>query len=267
MILSNAVLPLPPLYAPGKIDIIRAIILRETRVRFGRKRLGYLWAILEPLLHIIALSAIFILFNRTSPVEEEMPVFFATGVLPWLLFTGIVGRTMSAMDANQGLLVYPHLVPVDFMVGRIVLESITYLLVAALLYVTAWFLDAAPAIDNPLLLIIAWGCLTLFAGGIGMVNAAIIMFVPSYETMYLAVQRILYFLSGIFFLMNDMPTDIRQMLAWNPVLHGIEWVRSTVLESYEGEYIEYGYFIACTLVIVTAGLTAERLFRREMRSG
>ena len=70
MMIAGAALPLPPTHQPNKLDVIRAIILRETRVRFGRKRLGYLWALLEPMLHILALSGIFILFNRVSPVEE-----------------------------------------------------------------------------------------------------------------------------------------------------------------------------------------------------
>ena len=35
-----------------QLRVIGALILREIRGRFGRAKLGYLWAIFEPLMHI-----------------------------------------------------------------------------------------------------------------------------------------------------------------------------------------------------------------------
>ena len=40
----------------GQHRVMRALILRETRTRFADTRLGYGWALLEPILHIALLS-------------------------------------------------------------------------------------------------------------------------------------------------------------------------------------------------------------------
>lgn len=38
---------------------VEALFLREIRTRFGKFRLGYLWAILEPSAHLLILLGIF----------------------------------------------------------------------------------------------------------------------------------------------------------------------------------------------------------------
>jgi capsular polysaccharide transport system permease protein len=41
------------------VRVIHALIIRETRTRFGDSRLGYGWALIEPVLHIALLWVIF----------------------------------------------------------------------------------------------------------------------------------------------------------------------------------------------------------------
>ncbi|HAX2293506.1 TPA: ABC transporter permease, partial [Escherichia coli] len=38
---------------------VHALFLRELRTRFGKYRLGYLWAVLEPAAHLLIMLAIF----------------------------------------------------------------------------------------------------------------------------------------------------------------------------------------------------------------
>jgi len=57
--------PLRPLPGFGErlrnqCRVIHALIIRETRTRFGDSKLGYGWALLEPILHITLLSLVFL---------------------------------------------------------------------------------------------------------------------------------------------------------------------------------------------------------------
>ena len=62
--------------------VIQALIIRETRTRFGDSRLGYGWALLEPVLHIALLSAVFSLLVRGSPpIGTHFFVFYYTGLI------------------------------------------------------------------------------------------------------------------------------------------------------------------------------------------
>src|SRR5205823_2306288 len=47
--------------------VIGALIIRETRTRFADSKLGYGWALIEPVLHIMLLSATFSILMHGQP--------------------------------------------------------------------------------------------------------------------------------------------------------------------------------------------------------
>ncbi len=48
-------------------QVIHALILREIKSRFGRLKLGYLWAVFEPAAFVALFSLIFALAHETAP--------------------------------------------------------------------------------------------------------------------------------------------------------------------------------------------------------
>ncbi|HFO7348730.1 TPA: ABC transporter permease, partial [Escherichia coli] len=64
---------------------VEALFLREIRTRFGKFRLGYLWAILEPAAHLLVLLGIFgYIMHRTMP-GISFPVFLLNGLIPFFI--------------------------------------------------------------------------------------------------------------------------------------------------------------------------------------
>ncbi|HEX3952409.1 MAG TPA: tetratricopeptide repeat protein [Stellaceae bacterium] len=62
--------------------VIRALIIRETRTRFGDAKLGYGWALLEPILHISLLSVTFaVLMHGRPPIGTHFFIFYYTGLI------------------------------------------------------------------------------------------------------------------------------------------------------------------------------------------
>ena len=59
--------------------VIQALIIRETRTRFGDAKLGYGWALLEPILHITMLSAVFsLMMQGRPPIGTHFFIFYLT---------------------------------------------------------------------------------------------------------------------------------------------------------------------------------------------
>ena len=70
-----------------QLRVIHALIIRETRTRFGDSKLGYGWALLEPILHILMLSLVFAVMMRgRPPIGDEFFIFYYTGIIPYHLF-------------------------------------------------------------------------------------------------------------------------------------------------------------------------------------
>lgn len=76
--------PLPGFRARlrSQCRVIQALIIRETRTRFGDSKLGYGWAVLEPILHITMLSAVFsLMMQGRPPIGTHFFIFYFTGLV------------------------------------------------------------------------------------------------------------------------------------------------------------------------------------------
>ena len=110
----------------GQTEVIMALILRETRTRFGRNRLGYLWALIEPIVVTFTFYGVHVDANRGKP-EAGMGLFafIATGVLPFTLFMNTVTRVADAVTSNKAMLYYPQVRPIELVIARAALEAAT----------------------------------------------------------------------------------------------------------------------------------------------
>jgi capsular polysaccharide transport system permease protein len=113
----------------SQLDVIVALILRETRTRFGRNRLGYLWALVEPIVVTFTFYAVLLVAGRATPPGMGMFGFIATGVLPYTLFSNTVTRVSDAVSSNKALLYYPQVRPLDLVIARALLEAATFVAV------------------------------------------------------------------------------------------------------------------------------------------
>ncbi|HFM0752662.1 TPA: ABC transporter permease, partial [Escherichia coli] len=83
-----------------QVAAVKALFFREIRTRFGKFRLGYLWAILEPASHLLILLGIFsYIMHRTMP-DISFPIFLINGLIPFFIFSNISRRSVGAIEAN-----------------------------------------------------------------------------------------------------------------------------------------------------------------------
>ena len=114
--------------------VVHALIIRETRTRFGDSKLGYGWALLEPTAHILMLSLVFaVLMRGRPPIGEEFFIFYYTGIIPYHMFVHTSSSMTYAIAGNGSLLQLPLVGTFDVLMARGLLELLTDTLVAALL--------------------------------------------------------------------------------------------------------------------------------------
>ena len=92
-------------------DVTFGLLIRELKTRFGSYRLGYAWALLEPLLMISAFSLIFGMRSQSGFGGVPAQVFITAGYLPFMFFNKVVSQLKSAVSANMGLFCYRQVTP------------------------------------------------------------------------------------------------------------------------------------------------------------
>jgi len=241
--------------------VIGALILREMRVRFGRSQLGYLWAIAEPLTYLTAFSAMFHYLDRHPPFGNSMLLFFSTGVLPFQLFRHVGNQLASAFNANQALLTYPIVQPIDTILARAILEIATSLFVMLIVF-GAIIVTGNGQLPNDVMRIIeALLLLSLIGFGYGLMSAVIITRINSWQHVSRLIMTPLMFLSGIFFSLDSVPTRLRDIVSWNPILHGVEMFRDGYYSNYRGVQIDAFYLATFGIGLTFIALTMERTIR------
>jgi len=246
--------------------VIRAVILREMRTRFGESKLGYGWALIEPVAHIGLLSATFaVLMHGQPPIGRHFFLFYYTGLIPYHMFIHTSGGMSHAIIGNAPLLQLPLVTTFDVIAARGLLEIATDIVVAVLLLIGFGALGVASAPDDlwgaslALLTTAALGC------GVGYVNAVITVLVPSWEKAFAQFTRLLYFTSGIFYVPGMMPGWVRDMLAWNPMLHAIDWFRAGFFDGYQPHWLDRSYMAMSAVLWLMLGFALERGLRRRLR--
>lgn len=267
----------PPVMADGDASFaaalvargraIHAILLREIRTRHARSRLGYVWALLEPIGHLATLGSVFFLLNHgPPPVGESLFLFYVTGLLPYLAFSHTTQAVSSARDDAGGLHHLPAVGPLDMAAARAELQLVTEIVVAALVLsgvALAMGVDAMPhSLPTTLAGLL---CLWLMGCGMGLVGLVASDRMPAWDQFWNAVVRLLYFASGIYYSPLVMPAPVIEALEWNPILQGIEWVRSGFFAGYDPPWLDRGYALGFAIALFVLGLSLERATRHRLR--
>jgi capsular polysaccharide transport system permease protein len=207
-------------------SVVTALFLREMQTRFGSRRLGYLWAILEPAAIIAVFWIMFGLSLRKSMPGVDYPMFLMTGMLPFHLFSKTVIRSMQAFKANQGLFNYRQVKPIDTLVARCMVECLIYFVVFLIFVAAGMLLGFDAAIDDILGLGMVFTLFVCFSFSTGLLCAVIGSFSEGFENTIQIMMRPLFFASGIFFAVSIVPVKFRWILLLNPVLHFLELIRT-----------------------------------------
>lgn len=245
-------------------SVVKALFLREMKTRFGANRLGYLWAVLEPLAHVAVLSVIFGFSMRKALPGVDFPVFIATGILPWLLFTNIVTKSISAFDANRGLFAYRQVTPFAALAARTLVEGYVYAMVFLILLALGWFLGYDVSVADPAGVLLAAIQLVLMAFGVGSLLAVAGSFSENVSKVTGLVFRPLYFVSAIFFSVEAVPERFREWLLYNPLVHFMEGFRSAWFESFDSRFYDPSYLLAWTVAPLFLGLWVYRAEKEKV---
>ncbi|WP_444908809.1 ABC transporter permease [Microbulbifer sp. TRSA005] len=239
-------------------DVIYALLVREMKTRFGKWKLGYAWVLLEPAMHIMVLAAIFSFLGRDFYPGIPTMLFMLAGIAPFLFFSHCFNKSIAAVDSNRGLFNYRQLRPFDAVVSRVMLEFVIYLVsLVALLGILAWF-GVSATFNNFLLLVVVNFLYLCFCFGMSLALCVGGAKYPEMSKFGSLIQRPLYFMSGVFFSLEQVPEQYHPYLSWNPLLHVIELTREGLFSSYHGMFANLPYLAFSSLVMLGFGLLVYR---------
>lgn len=249
-------LPEPSLKPPtfGAFRTITALILREMEATYGRSPGGYLWAIIQPVGVIFLLSLAFSLLVKTPALGVSFFFFYATGYLPFDIYTVIQDKTSHALRYSRPLLAYPSVTWMDAILARFILNFLTSVTVFALVIGAIILTVETRAALDLILVLQALAMVGILGIGVGVMNCLLRGIWPVWGIIWHILSRPLFLASGVLFLYEDMPREVQDILWWNPLLHATGLMRAGFFPNYHASYVSYSYGYGFGLVLTAFGL-------------
>lgn len=244
-------------------DTVHALLMRELKTRFGAKKLGYFWAVVEPAAQAVIMASLFSLIGRDSISGVEVALFMITGLLPFKFFSKLLPQLAQAVHANRSLFAYRQVTPIDPLLTRLLIETATFLVVYVLILTAmAWLgFDVWP--QNMLALLGASALLLILAAGIGLIMCCAVAYWEDATKVLAMVMIPMFFVSGIFFCATMIPQQYWYLFSWNPIFHVLELSRDAFFPTYTTPVGSWEYVGLCALVSFSVGLMLFNLNRNR----
>ncbi|HSR50631.1 MAG TPA: ABC transporter permease [Acidobacteriota bacterium] len=215
-------------------DLIFNFAARDLRSRYVGSAMGFFWAIVHPLALLVTYSLVFsgilnIRLDKYPQINDNFAIFLFCGLLPFLYFQDTLLRGCESVVQQSNLLrktAFPsEILPLTIVLSNLVTHLVGLaILVGFLLYfgTLGWALLLLPLV----LLLTALFCL-----GLGWIAAALQVFLRDTLQLLSVGLTFWFWLTPIFYRLEDVPGWLRTWLGANPMRFVIEAYRSILLEN------------------------------------
>ncbi|HET6377557.1 MAG TPA: ABC transporter permease [Methylocella sp.] len=261
---ANERFPVSPLAINAAV--IRAILLRDIRLRAGPYYLGFVAVLLYPLVHLLIILTVKHIIGKIAPQGTSDVIYFGLSVLPFVILLHNARQIMSSILQNKPLLFFNRVTVLDILIARGILESIGAIVVSFLFFclIALYTEEFSPRDWTGMLFAIAATIYLSFSFAV--VNTLISRVYPIWQLFISLFIVVLYLSSGVLFFPAAVPDPYAQWLAFNPLLQCVEWLRSSYYDDYPDKLLNIPYLLSFTTVCLTLGLAGDRLARRILAS-
>jgi capsular polysaccharide transport system permease protein len=261
----------PAAQRPGSFSLpwrtgrsIGALILREMTTTYGRSLGGYFWALLEPVGSVLILTVVFSvgLSLRQPSLGVNFPMFYASGMLIFMLYVRIQQKVATSITYSRSLLRYPAVRFFDAIAARVILNLVTQMAVMLILFGSLILLFETRTIVDLRWILLAIAMATAFGMGVGLVNAFLMPMFPIYASIFSIATTPLFLISGVIFLYDEMPGSAQDILWYNPLVHIIGMMRRGFYGQYDAAFASPIYVFGVSLLLAAIGFVLiSRYFR------
>jgi capsular polysaccharide transport system permease protein len=234
---------------------IRALLLRDMMMRYGRDNIGFVWAIVEPMILCVGVMMIWSVGGHDKQGVKIVDLVL-TGYMPLTMWRHMIASSTKIFRGSTSLLYHRTVSLFDLVFARLGLEFIgatTALLVVWGTLNAAGFTSDIARLD---LVLLGWMMMAWFGTASGACIAALTEISETSERFIQPAQYLNIPLSGAFFFLDWIPEWARNYVLIHPHAHIYEVFRAGYFgDSYFPHY-DLSYFAACSLTMTLLGVWA-----------
>jgi ABC-type polysaccharide/polyol phosphate export permease len=206
-------------------ELIWALAIKELQVRYKRSALGFLWALLNPLLMMLILTMVFSTVMRV-PVQHY-PIFLISTLLPWTFFSQSLSYSVESVVSNGDLLKKVYVAKSVFPMAAVLSNIINFLLSMVPL-ILLLIVFRFPFYWTWIYLLIPFLSLVLFTLGCGFFFAMANVFFRDMAHILQVILSAWFYFCPIIYSLDFVPTRYRPIFRLNPLVYPLNGFRLAI---------------------------------------
>jgi lipopolysaccharide transport system permease protein/teichoic acid transport system permease protein len=235
--------------------MIGALAVRDLQSRYAGTFGGMIWTVVHPLAVISVFYVVFAIgFKSQGANSSPFILWFVCGFVPWLFFSETLSTITDSISRHAHLVkktIFPsEILPLVHLTSGLVAHAIFLLILAGML----GLFNVAFQIDR-LLVIYFLFCTCMLVLGLGWLLSAIQVFYRDISQVLPIILNLLFWATPIVWSPDNLPTEYRELLAYNPLYYIIEGYRGMLLyhEAVWPSIWQAAYFWSISIVTFIAG--------------
>ena len=242
---------------PGFVDhvlIIRALILRDLRLRHRGNSLGVLVELIRPAVVVFVHYWLFYLLRKPMPGQIPIETYVLAGFSVWFAFNGSWLGAASGGKWPAGATSLPGITELHLRVAKAAWPLLLNLIFCFLALVPLKLVDRDLPLANVPETSLIFGIAGLSGFGLGLMLDRLAHRVPLVKTVEKLLTWALFVTSGLYFSIETTPPIVAGWFWYNPLLHLVEYERHAFDPGYPVALLDLSYPAVIMVGLLAAGL-------------
>ena len=242
------------------MPLVKELVRRDLKVKYRRSFLGYLWSLMNPLLMMCVLTAVFSHFFRFD--IPNYPLYLIIGQVWFAFFSEATSRAMGSILGNGALLKKVYLPKFVFPMASVFssLNNMLFSVVAIFIVMLATGISFS---ISQLLLPVPILFMLIFSMGVAFILSSLAVYFRDMFHLYGVFLTILNYATPIFYPISVVPENIRPLLMLNPLYHYIDYCRQILIQGSVPGIEETALCLIISVVTFGAGLVIFRKMQKK----
>jgi lipopolysaccharide transport system permease protein len=228
-------------------------VTQRIQLTYNDMVLSLLWAVARPVIMVFVFWAFKGLSKAKIDVEIPYPIFLYVGLITWFFFRDATTSVALSVQRDAGLMkkvYFPRLLsPISYLLA----ETYTFCMAALPLSLFMLLAGAFPG-WRIVLFPVVLGQTMLLALGVGLVFSALGVRSRDWDRVLSFALMVGLWLNPVVYAVGMIPEHYRALYCLNPLVGGLEAMRSVLFSHYSLPWGMWGYSLMVTFVVILVGL-------------
>ena len=207
--------------------VLESLVSKDFKLKYRRSILGVLWSVLNPLLMMCVMAAVFSYMFRFQ--IENFPVYLILGSTMFDLMSRGTSSAMSSIIDAQSLIKKVRINKMVFPLEKVLFELVNFVISLVAAAAVMAFFQIVPSIHALWGLPFIVAMVAIFTAGLGMLISALSVFFRDVMHLWGVVTTAWMYLTPLFYPVDMLAGWMQTVMQFNPMYHYVTFFRSIMM--------------------------------------